>query len=131
MRLTNDTHKNTHAWLTEWVIYIYIRFKLFPQMHPQEPIHHTYQVQPWRLIPCPTQDLPHISQNQRLDKRMDFSGACPQYIKQILWQTLKNAFVRRTAVNIEHVSGCTLIISGFTEMFKLAMATALVLYGTE
>lgn len=83
-------------------------------MSPQEPIHHTCQVQPWRLIPCPTQDLLHISQNQRSDTRLGcFSSGlaiCPQPTKQIGvtgWQ--------RAAVNKGHESGLPLI--GFTEMF--------------
>lgn len=84
-------------------------------MSPQEPIHHTCQVQPWRLIPCPTQDLLHISQNQRSDTRLGcFSSGlvvCPQPVKLISvtgWQ--------RTAVNKGHESGLTLIGSCFTEM---------------
>lgn len=84
-------------------------------MSPQEPVHHTCQVQPWRLIPCPTQDLLHISQNQRSDTRLGcFSSGlvvCPRPIKQICvtgWQ--------RTAVNRGHESGLTLIGSCFTEM---------------
>lgn len=87
-------------------------------MSPQEPVHHTCQVQPWRLIRCPTQDLLHISQNQRSDARLGcFSSGlvvCPQPIKQICVTARQ-----RTAVNKGHESGLTVIGSCFTEMFIL------------
>lgn len=34
-------------------------------MRPRESVRHTYQAQPWRRIPCRSQDLLHISRNQR------------------------------------------------------------------